>query len=115
MWLILSPKAGMIPECSHRLLGREARARWHHQQEVVVDVVSVTMVLGMLGLTMVNSSDYNLKLYFHMLGITPRANTCHLEGKAFTVVSSAHVTWSLPAPPNNPDAKPPFFTTLHWL
>lgn len=72
--------------------GREAIACWHHQQEVVVGVVSVTMVLGMLGLTMVNSTDYNLTPYALMLGITSRANICHLERKAFTVASSAHVT-----------------------
>lgn len=48
----------------------------------------------MLGLTMVNSYDYNLKPQAQMLGITSRANTCHLEEKEkiFTVLSSAPVT-----------------------
>lgn len=50
------------------------------------------MVLGMLDLTMVNSYDYSLKPQAQMLGITSRANTCHLEENTFTVFSSAHVT-----------------------
>lgn len=76
--MLSPPMAGMIQECSLRL--------------PCDDVVSVTTVLGMLDLTMVDSYDYNLKPQAQMLGITSRANTCHLEENAFTVFSSAHVT-----------------------
>lgn len=55
-------------------------------------MLSVTVVLGVLVLTMGNSDDYAFKPYAHMSAITSRTSLCHLDGKAFTVVSSAHVT-----------------------